>query len=335
MPRKMVVESSKGDRTLLSETLAESEDQLQELVKENPDLIPVEEFGMSGPVMVVGRETGLASGAVDLVVLARSGDLLIIEFKTGPQNSDFRAAMAQLLDYGADLWQMSYEEFEQAVAVRYFSHERCQDRLVKGKRTLEDAARATWDGISEEDLASLRERLTQQLTSGSMNYVLIAQRFTSTMETTMDYLNTITPNVNFWAVELVRFTGDGVSAFETRTLLKPRKPTGPSTGTIDEEKLLDQIGDDEYRQAIGDLLEACRGLDLKFFWGASGVSIKLPTTDRQAPLSIAWFFPPAVPGWMGLTDLTLGIDLSSAAKTPSVAPALKEYLAKAERLLRS
>ena len=92
MPRKMVVESSEGEQTLLSETLAESEEQLQELVKENPDLIPVEEFGMSGPVMVVGRETGLASGAVDLVVLARSGDLLIIEFKTGPQNSDFRAA---------------------------------------------------------------------------------------------------------------------------------------------------------------------------------------------------------------------------------------------------
>ena len=34
---------------------------------------------------------------------------------------------------------------------------------------------------------------------------------------------------------------------------------------------------------------------------------------------------------MNLTDLTLGIDISSAAKTPSVAPVLENYLAKAER----
>ena len=124
MPRKMVIESSEGKHTLLSETLAENEEQLQEFVKANPDLRPVEEFDMTGPVMVVGRETGLASGAVDLVALARSGDLLVIEFKTGPQNSDFRAALAQLLDYGADLWQMTFEEFEQAVAVRNFASDR-------------------------------------------------------------------------------------------------------------------------------------------------------------------------------------------------------------------
>ena len=326
MPRKMVVESSKGEHTLLSETLAESEEQLQELVKANPDLIPVEEFGMSGPVMVVGRETGLASGAVDLVVLARSGDLLIIEFKTGPQNSDFRAALAQLLDYGADLWQMTFEEFEQAVAVRYFASDRCRDKLLKGKRSLEEAARATWEGIAEDELAGLRERLTKQLASGSVHYVLVAQRFTPTMETTMDYLNTITPSVNFWAVELVRFTGEDMSAFETRTLLKPRKPTGSSPARIDEENLLDKIVDKAYRDSIRELLEAFRGFDLKLEWGSSGVSIRLPTSDRPEPLTVAWLFPPDVSGWMGLTDLTLGIDPGSAAATPSVAAALEEYL---------
>lgn len=327
----MVVESG-DNHTLLSETLADSEEQLQELVKENPDLIPVEEFGMSGPVMVVGRETGLASGAVDLVVLARSGDLLLIEFKTGPQNSDFRAALAQLLDYGADTWQMSYEEFEQAVAVRYFSSERCRDRAIKGKRSLEEAARATWADISEDELASLRERLTKQLTSGSVHYVLIAQRFTQTMETTMDYLNTITPTVNFWAVELVRFTGDGVSAFESRTLLKPPKPTTSSAGRIDEDKLLEKVDDTAYRDTIRELLGAFSGFDLKLEWGSSGVSIRLPTSDRPEPLTVAWLFPPNVSGWMGLTDLTLGIDPGSAAATPSVTSALKEYLERAGRL---
>jgi hypothetical protein len=36
--------------------------------------------------MVVGRETALPSGRVDLLAVTPTGDVLIIEFKTGPQN---------------------------------------------------------------------------------------------------------------------------------------------------------------------------------------------------------------------------------------------------------
>jgi hypothetical protein len=75
---------------------------------------------MTGPVMVVEREATLASGAADLVALTRRGELLVIEFKMGPRNPDFRRAIAELLDYGSDLWDMSYEQFENAVARPYF-----------------------------------------------------------------------------------------------------------------------------------------------------------------------------------------------------------------------
>ena len=55
---------------------------------------------------------------------ARRGAVPVIAFKPGPRTSDFRAALEQLLDYGADLWQMTFEEFEQAVAVRNFASDR-------------------------------------------------------------------------------------------------------------------------------------------------------------------------------------------------------------------
>ncbi len=107
MARKIVVQAE-GKLELLTETLADHELQLQELVKQNPDLLPVEEFGMETPLLVIGRETPLRSGAVDLVAVAKGGELLVIEFKTGPQNTDFRHALSQLLDYGSDLWGMTY-----------------------------------------------------------------------------------------------------------------------------------------------------------------------------------------------------------------------------------
>jgi hypothetical protein len=59
------------------------------------------------------------------VGLSLSGHLIVVEFKTGTQNSDFRKALAQLLDYGSDLCGMNYEEFESTVATRYFTSPPC------------------------------------------------------------------------------------------------------------------------------------------------------------------------------------------------------------------
>lgn len=100
MARKMVVLTRDGSTPVLEEVPATNEAELQQRMTANPDLIPIEEFGMAGPLMVVGKETSLASGAIDLVGLSRGGDIVLIEFKTGPQNPDFRHALAQAVDYG-------------------------------------------------------------------------------------------------------------------------------------------------------------------------------------------------------------------------------------------
>ncbi len=329
----MMVQREDGYSPVLTEILAEDEAQLQEIVKENPDLLPVDEFGMSGLLMVVGRETTLPSGAVDLIGLSRDGDLLLVEFKTGPQNSDFRHVLAQLLDYGSDLWRMSYEEFESTVANRYFSGGRCQDVRLRGKASLDEAARAIWPDLSEEEAEGFRERLTQQLNSGGFHYVVAAQRFTPTMERTVEYLNATMRVASFYAVELVRFAADGISAFESRTVLKPEmRGTSAERETTNEARFLEQVGNEAYRQVLQELLEVCRGLGLRIGRGKRGLTVRLPTSDRKEPLTIAWLFPPGISGWMGLLDLTLGYDSGSAAQTPSAATALEDYVAKVAAL---
>lgn len=328
-----MVQREDGSRPVLTEVLAEDEVQLQELVKENPDLLPIEEFGMVGPLMVVGSETTLPSGYVDLACLSRGGDLLLIEFKTGPQNSDFRHVLAQLLDYGSDLWRMSYEEFESTVANRYFSGDRCYDVRLRGKTSLEEAAREIWPGPSEEERTLFRERLTEQLTTGAFHYVVVAQRFTPTMERTVEYLSATMSAASFYAVELVRFAADGISAFESRTILRPEshKPGSKRAVATNEAHFLEQIEDDTYREALQELLEVCHGLGLQLPWGSAGTSIRLQAPVLEKPLSIAWLFPPTVSGWMGLTDLTIGF--STHQKLPSpLASALEDYVAKVEAL---
>jgi hypothetical protein len=288
---------------------------------------------MSGPLMVVGREISLASGAVDLVGISRDGNILIIEFKTGPQNSDFRRVLAQLLDYGSDLWRMSYEVFESTVANRFFSSDHCREERLRGKTSLVEAAFAIWPDLSAEETALLRDRLVQRLNSGGFHYVVVAQEFRDTMERTVEYLNATMRDARFYAVELVRFSAERLSAFESRTVLKPERrssstsSSGPKT-SINESQFLKQIADDKYRETLQYLLEVCRGLDLRFSWGTAGTSIRLPMPVGSQFRSVGWVFPPGVSGWMGLTDLTLGFD----AGYETIPPALENYVAEVSRL---
>ena len=65
---------------------------------------------------------------------------------------------------------------------------------------------------------------------------------------------------------------------------------------------------------------------MSVFWGTSGISLKVHTTDSSTPLSVAWIFPTGVPtGWMGLTGMSLGFDLGSAKKHPSFQGHLDSY----------
>ena len=202
MPRKIIVSRDDGEApTLLTEVLAENELQLQEQLKNNPDLLPVDEFGLAGPLMVVGRETQLPSGAVDLIAVARGGELLIVEFKTGPQNADFRRVLAQLLDYGSDLWQMSFEDFQTAVVRRYFADDRCQHPKLRGLESLDEAARAFWTDLTEEELSLFRERIAEQLRTGAFHYLVAAQRFMP-IRNLDPYLNTRTRRTIFYRLGL-------------------------------------------------------------------------------------------------------------------------------------
>ena len=325
MPRKMIIRKD-GNPHSLSQVVAANEEELQELVKENPDILPFEEYGFTGPLMIVGRETTLPSGSVDLVGLARSGDVLIIEFKTGPQNPDFRAAVAQLLDYGSDIWGMSYDEFENTVAVRYFASNRCKDTNVCRKTSLTDAQLSVWPDMKNDECIAFNERLTKQLETGSFHYLLVASRFTRPVERTIEYMNHIAPSASFYAVELVSFAGDGLSAYETRSLVKPASPgIRKASSIVNENQFLEAIVDEQYRQSVQEFFGVCRALGLSFEWGTVGTSVRLQTSEATEPISIVWIFPPGKTGWYGLSDLTLGYDTASAARIPSVLPLLEEY----------
>ena len=291
-------------------------------MKNSPTLLPVDDLGISGPLLVVGREASVASGSIDLVGAVPSGDLVLVEFKTGPQNPDFRHALAQLIDYGSDLWGMTVEEFDKGIVQRYLEGRHCPPAW-KTCQTLAGLAGQAWPA-DDFDPGEFTDRLARVLGDGDFHYVVATQKFTQQMTRTLEYLNAVARAGHYHLVQMIQFRGPDMTAYAAQSIISPTAPRRAPAGAS-EASFLAALDDDAYRQALSDIFDSCQTLDLTLAWGTKGASIRIATPDRSEPLSIGWIFP-AGASWLGLTHLTLGYDSSSAKHTPSVAGALGTYL---------
>jgi hypothetical protein len=337
MGRKLVVLREDGTEGVLEEVLAPDEQHLHDRFRRSPGLLPIEDMNLDGPLLVVGQEVSLAAGKIDLVGLTRGGDLLLVEFKTGPQNPDFRHVLAQLVDYGSDLWGQSLDEFDNTVVRRYLSGRYCTDPLMRNARSLEHARRAIWPTMQDSEIDQFQSRLCEVLTTGDFHFVAVAQRFTQSMENTIKYLNQSMKRGRFYLVEMIRYqskSGDkqALSAYAGQLIARPERQTSDPAERIDEAQFLDTILDTEYRRALQRIIDSCRAIGLTFSWGIRGASIRIATPDRAEPLSIGWIFPADTNNWSGLSDLTLGYDSGSLATRPSVKNHIEQYAEKALHL---
>jgi Endonuclease NucS len=316
MPRRVVAHRM-TDSFDLVEVPAPNEHHLQEVVKAHPQLIPADDLGLDGDLLVVGRETTLASGAIDLLCLAWSGDLVLVEFKTGPQNPDFRHALAQVIDYGSDLWRLSYEDFDRGVVQRHLSkHPLAQPPA----RNLDDAIERAW-ALNADERAALEGRLGEVLATGDFIFVVAAQRFTPAMVGSLDYLNTTMRRGRFYLVEVVHLAGRDLTAHAAQVVAAPPSTTATSANgsstQANEADFLQHIPAHGHRDALRDVFARCATLGLLIHWGSKGASIRLPTRDRVEPLSVGWAFLEGGQ-WQGAKHLTLGADPASLKQTPAL-----------------
>lgn len=331
MPRRVLMQRD-GETFDLVEIPAPNEHHLQEVLKAQPQLVPADDLGLDGELLVVGRETALASGYIDLLCLSRSGEIVLIEFKTGPQNPDFRHALAQLIDYGSDLWRLTVEDFDRGIVQRYLAGGHVVAAFRSAETLAEAIALTDWALTSEEHEA-LIGRLSEVLSTGDFHYVVAAQRFTPAMQTSLEYLNATMRAGRFFLVEVVQLQGAELVAHAAQVVAAPAKRTSAaarssSGGQADEAALLGSIADEESREAMRDLIAAITALGLEVKWRDKGASVRFVTLDRRQPLSIGWLLPEGS-HWSGAKFATFGFDPTSLEQTPSVDAVVRSF---AERL---
>jgi hypothetical protein len=327
MPRRVLIQRGQESFDLV-EVPAPNEHHLQEVMKMRPQLIPSDDLGLDGDLLVVGRETTLASGAIDLLCLARSGDLVLIEFKTGPQNPDFRAALAQLIDYGSDLWRMNVEDFDRGVVQRYLASHRAEASFAGAQDLNQAVERTNWQ-LTDEERGEFDRRIADALASGDFIYVVAAQRFTEPMKASLEYLNATMRFGRFYLVEIVQLGGNDITAHAAQVVAAPSKRSSAAVAggadQTNEATFLAGISNEAQRLALGDLFATCASLGVEVKWRSKGVALRILTPDRRQPLSVGWGFQPG-DSWQGAKDLTLGVDEGSLSQTPTVDAAVRRYI---------
>lgn len=326
VPRKILVVSQDSDPVDFIEVPASNEQELQNILLSHPQLIPARDLGLNGDLLAVGRETTLASGYIDLLCVSSSGEVIIVEFKTGPQNPDFRHALAQVIDYGSDLWQLAdWNEFDQGVVHRYLRGPRV-DPVYKSCKDLQEAAVKVWSP-NQACWESFVARLDQVLATGDFHFVVAAQRFTDAMKVSVNYLNETTRAGRYFLVELVRLDGPGQTAYAAQVLQKPVTRSASGGGSVakaSEDAFLADIADPSYREAMSELFASVAALGLSMAWGSKGASIRLKSPDRDEPISVGWVFLEG-DQWTWAKHVTLGVDPNTLQNHPTIAGAIIDF----------
>jgi len=316
MSRFALFQDRTGEFHVAPEAGFDLEEHLQEVFKEHPELIPAEDFSLVPPLLVVGRETQLPSGGIDLVCLDSAASLGICEMKRGPKSADARRSVAQLLDYGSDLWGMTIGDFEERVVLPYFGGAHFPKNGTP-PTSLREAASACWgwaegiEGDGEWDL--FKERLGQHLQSGQYLYLLVSTDIPDNVRSTMAYLASLSRfRCGAVLIDHYQHKQTGVAIYVPRALVfgETIKDQARPTRPVTEQEWLQGVRAPGAREFYAKLFRMLHGLTGRMqFTEAGYFGFRVQRASAATSLSDTWSAVPAgQKGFYGFDVLRLGYD---------------------------
>lgn len=171
-----------------------AEKKLQKLLEEDPSLISISELREGVSPLIVGvREVGLpGSGNTDLLAFSPAGDIAVVECKLAANVEIKRKVIAQVLEYGAYLWNMTYDELNGLIVKR------------TGKNLADLISEAAGDpSWNEEDF---RASIQDNLTNGTFSLVIAVDEMNDELSRTIKFVNSCgRPGFSLIALEMHRY----------------------------------------------------------------------------------------------------------------------------------
>jgi hypothetical protein len=290
-----------GERQLVPmiETSYVTEDDLQALLVDYPDLLPGEQISPEDPLrwLLVAREMSVPGSAseigrwsLDHLFLDQDGIPTFVECKRSSDTRARREVVAQMLDYAANgivYWTMD--------TLRRAATETCQNM---GKR-LDDEILALIDSTDPASIDEFWKQVEQNLKSGKVRLIFVADSIPSELRRLVEFLNEKMSDVEVLAVEVKQFLSDQQKALVprvigiTETSRDIKRNSANSGRHTNREEFLAKLSPDLV-DFFAKILDSAEKSEFQIYWGTIGFSIRAYIPILQNYASIIYGYPSGI-----------------------------------------
>ena len=330
MAERIYTRDEQGKLEPLEEAPFASEDDLQALLAEHPELLDGEQMRPGDPRrwILVTREKGIAetpdagdSLAIDHLLIDQDATPTLVEVKRGSNREIRRKVVGQLLEYaahatgGAGSW--TVDEIRRDFEDTAREHERDPVALIR-ELLLPDA---------DLDVDAFWERVGGNLAARRIRLLFVADEIPDSLARIVAFLNEQTrDNIEVLAVEIKQFSGKTTRTLVPRVIgLTAAAPSKSAPRTkLTRESFLAEFENDAVRAAAERLLDTASKSGADLSWSSSGVMIRMRCRQWHQPITVAWLYPPDKVGWA--KNFTFGRGGRSYEYPPDLASLLQAWV---------
>ena len=285
-----------------------TEDELQALIAEHPELLDGEQIRPGDPRrwILITREQGIADTpdgsarwSLDHLIVDQDAVPTLAEVKRGANRELRRTIVGQLLEYAAH-------------AAQTWTADELRRTFEESTDDPDAVLAALLQVDDEPDADAFWENVATNLTARRLRLLFIADEIPDPLEQVVKFLNEQMPRIEVLAVEIKQFRGESSQTLVPRVIGRTAAssthgPAGPRR-KLTRELFLDDFSIIEARNAADRLFEVAQASGATFGWGPSGVSVRGQCSRWRQPVTVAWLYPPskAGEGWMRTRDFTFG-----------------------------
>ena len=267
-----------GGLRALSERGYASEDLLQSLLEQYPEVLAGEQMDQVAPrrwllvareIGVPDREGGADRWALDRLFLDQEGVPTLVEVKRSTDTRIRREVVGQMLDYAAN-------------AAAYWPAERIRGAFEENARArAEDPVGlvlSLLDGASPDDADAYWDRVADHLDAGRLRLVFVADRVPTELRRIIEFLNQQMSPAEVLGVEVKQYAGGPLRTLvptvvgQTAAAVQKKRARGANP-PWDEARFMAALAESqgaEAAAAAGEVLRWAEAEGLRVWWGRGG-----------------------------------------------------------------
>ena len=285
MAERIYARAGKGGLEPLEEEEFSTEDELQKLIADHPELLDGKQIQPDDPRrwVVVSREMGIAETAgggahwaIDLLIVDQDAVPTLVEVKLGSNRENRRTVVGQVLEYAAHAartWT--------ADVLRGAFEESCS---AQERNPDDELARLLQEEAPDGDV--FWQQVVGNLADRWLRLLFISDDLPDPLIRVVEFLNASMPRIEVLAVEVKQFGSAPAQTLVPRVIGRTAAaPAGTSghAAKLNRKSFLEALPTEKARDVADRLLTAAEGQGATLRWGKGTVSARVPVEDRFGP----------------------------------------------------